>query len=514
MGTTPGVTLMCDFVQAANAGSSFGGFLDYMNRPDAFEAPELNAGQGSGALYSGYMDYMRNDDKSDGLFTAINDHADPARVEELKNEFTRRQNLGCPLYRGIISFDNAFLKEIGLIDQAGPDRTIIKETARASILELIEKSHLDPARVLWTGAIHTNTDNVHVHYSIIEDQKYTRRKDMIALTAIDASKSVIVNKLVGSEETILRTRLVREKLLPGVRHEAKNNTALLSDLMDFLPNNIPWEYGRKNFGPYRGRVDQVTNTIIMNNPALKEPWDLINKDLDQYEKDVRRFYGDGDRRLWENVKANRLSDFYMRAGNTLLKELQREVPVSIRGSLLPGIDARAETYSAIMDVAARTPHVDIVPLFESGLTTAQETDALWLLDMAPKDIITHVLYPGCEDQKIIECLVNKMKSNPNAAGLSDKIIQQTLRNNLRAETGTTPAQGQTDRPAVAGSAPRYASCRTVRASMNEEQQPHHGRQLYISCMSAMRRLDREYARHIQELEREYEQAQCPGKSYG
>lgn len=509
MGSSPGVTLMCDFVQSAKAGSSFGGFLDYMNRPEAFEISPTADGQKEGSLFAGYMDYMRNDDKSDGLFTSTIDHAPAAMVESIKQNFNERQNRGCPLYRGIISFDNEFLKELGLLDPAGVglDQTIIKETARASIQELIEKSHLDPARSIWTGAIHTNTDNVHVHYAIIEDQKSSRKKDMLELKAIDASKSVIVNKLVGSEETILRTRLLRENLLPGLREAAKNNTYLLMKLLDDLPDNIPWEYGSSKFEPYRNRINQTTNEIIMSTPGLSETWEKVNQSLDKYANDVRRFYGDGDRHLWEGVKGNRLSDFYRRAGNSVLKELQREVPVSLHGSFLPGIDARSELYSSIMDVAARTSKVDIVPLFESGLTDQQTRDVLRLLGSSQGDIATHMIYPGCEDKKIIHRLIEKLKINPNTSGLSDLNIQKAFAKSLADETRSNRSQRDPEEKKHPVNIPRHASCREVHSNMKKEQLPHHGRQLYISCASAMRRLTKEYERHIKDLEKEYEQSQ-------
>lgn len=284
-------------------------------------------------------------------------------------------------------------------------------------------------------------------------------------------------------------------------------------LLDDLPDNIPWEYGSAKFEPYRNRIDQTTNEIIMNTPGLSESWEKVNQSLDKYANDVRRFYGDGERHLWENVKTNRLSDFYRRAGNSVLKELQREVPASLHGSFLPGIDARSELYSAIMDVAARTSKVDIVPLFESGLTDQQAHDVLFLLGSSQGDIATHMIYPGCEDKKIIHRLVEKLKENPNTSGLSDINIQKAFAKSLTDETRTISSQRDPKEKRIPDAVPRHASCREVHTNMKKEQLPHHGRQLYISCASAMRRLNREYERHIRDLEKEYEQKQGAAREY-
>ena len=38
--------------------------------------------------------------------------------------------------------------------------------------------------------------------------------------------------------------------------------------------------------------------------------------------DLMRLYGQGNRKLWERYKGNKLEDFYARAGNSLLKSLR------------------------------------------------------------------------------------------------------------------------------------------------------------------------------------------------
>ena len=502
---TPAVTMMCDFVLSSKTGSSFGGYLDYMNRPEAFEAPEPISGQPMDPLYSGYMDYMRNDDKSDGLFTGAMDHLSEPEVSMIKDRFNDSQKKGCPLYRGIISFDNSFLKDLGLFTSGSPDQYKVKEVARSAISTLIKKSHLDPEHVIWTGAIHTNTDNVHVHFSVIEDRKEVRRKDMLPIDAIDAAKSVVVNKLLGSEESILRTKLLREYLLPGVREISSEHRDVLIELMKKLPTNEAWVYGRKSFEPYRLAVDQAVNTIISSNPTLKAHFDTFVERLNAYENQVRRFYGDGERRLWESTKDNRLQDFYLRAGNILLKEIQ-VAPTSHERTWTPLMDEemlRFSLLSAVIDESV-SKGADIVPILESGVTDQMMKDSSWLLELDPQDVTTHILYPGCDDQKILLRFLGLIQSEPDNIGKSENTIRKSVITSINKAMKEPLESNPESRTNQVSANP------SVRSSFHKaagSPLPHNQFSLDQSCASALRRINRQYEARLKELEREYERSQ-------
>jgi len=334
---SPGVLLLCDFVQATNACSAFGGFLAYMDRPEAFQEVRTFDGDTweteqlhrSDPVFGGYMDYMRDDEKSDGIFTSAADRVSPAQVEIHKKFFDQAQEKGCPLYRGVISFDNAFFKEQGLAFDTDLDRTRLKEITRDSVTTLINNSQLDLNNVQWAAAIHTNTDNIHVHFAIMEENKITRKYDMLPQKAIDQAKKAVVNKLVGSEASILRSALLRNDLLPTIDRAAAKQGELILELFSKLPDDSRWEYNRKSFEPFQKFVNAAIDKLIVTDLNVKKSFDAYVKNLDDYTLKLRRYYGDGDRRLWKNVKPDRLQEFYSRAGNVLLKEVQDINPVSI-----------------------------------------------------------------------------------------------------------------------------------------------------------------------------------------
>ena len=125
-------------------------FLEYMDRPEAFDKTRhLND------EYKDFIDYMSNSEKSDGLFNAQSDLLTESDKEKYRQLETVSRDAGCPKYYGVVSFDNSFLIENGLMTSEGKlDVHGIKELGREGINAMISTSNkLDNDNVYWTGAI-------------------------------------------------------------------------------------------------------------------------------------------------------------------------------------------------------------------------------------------------------------------------------------------------------------------------------------------------------------------------
>jgi len=448
---SPGVLLLCDFVLTTDACSAFGGFLDYMDRPEAFQEVRTFNGDvweteqlhRSDPVFGGYMDYMRDDEKSDGIFSADADRVTPAQVESFKEYFNRSQTKGCPLYRGVISFENDFLVEQGLAFDSDLDRSRLKEITRESITRLIQLSQLDPDNLKWTGAIHTNTDNVHVHFAMIEEKKIERKYDMLPQKAIDQAKTAVVNKLIGSEASILRTALLRDDLLPAMKRATSNQGEILLDLFPLLPEDVRWEYNRKSFEPYQKYVNATIDKIIASDPNVKQPFDAYLKNLDDYTLKLRRYYGDGDRRLWENVKPDRLQEFYERAGNALLQEVQKSQTVSISDLETSG-KYNLDQICAIREGIKKNVDVSCILDPELSGKTCWEVVRLLEAGTSPEDV-KKMLAAGT-DPHVMELAAWVRESGKNPAALLEKpwsqeqalIIAVALRHDLDMATLSDP----------------------------------------------------------------------------
>ena len=299
-------------------------FLEYMDRPEAFDKTRhLND------EYKDFIDYMSNSEKSDGLFNAQSDLLTESDKEKYRQLETVSRDAGCPKYYGVVSFDNNFLIENGLMTSDGKlDVHGIKELGREGINAMISTSNkLDNDNVYWTGAIHTNTDNIHIHFSICEYErredrcKVYRDKDCIEVKAFDKLKSKIVNRVIGSDYSRQLTELERKSIKPALSSGYNGCAEQLIRLADKLPPEGGWQYGRPKMRAFRDDIDRTVDAVIASDPQLSSLWKQYNDMLDSRTEYLRKIYGEGERHLYATFKPNRLEDFHKELGNQLLDDL-------------------------------------------------------------------------------------------------------------------------------------------------------------------------------------------------
>ena len=312
-------------------------FLEYMDRPEAFDKTRhLND------EYKDFIDYMSNSEKSDGLFNAQSDLLTESDKEKYRQLETVSRDAGCPKYYGVVSFDNNFLIENGLMTSDGKlDVHGIKELGREGINAMISTSYkLDNDNVYWTGAIHTNTDNIHIHFSICEYErredrcKVYRDKDCIEVKAFDKLKSKIVNRVLGSDYSRQLTELERESIKPALSSGYGGCAEQLIRLADKLPSEGGWQYGRPKMRAYRDDIDKTVDAVIASDQKLSGLWKQYNEMLDSRTEYLRKIYGEGERHLYATFKPNRLEDFHRELGNQLLNDLA-PLTEQLRASALP-----------------------------------------------------------------------------------------------------------------------------------------------------------------------------------
>ncbi len=317
---SPGVVFAMQFVQSCDSPNGYGGYTNYMNRPEAF----VSSDHQSDPMYAnGFLDYMRDDDKSDGLFSLMHDHLSESDVLEQADLFNESWKKDCPLYQGVISFDNDFLKEHRMIKPDGSlDLRRLKDVARKGAVSMLQESHLDIDNVIWNGAIHTNTDNVHVHLAFVEREKVQRRFDRIEVPAFDKLKSVVANQIIGDENICRISDVYRKHIIPGLKDIVPDHVKEVFVLLDSIPEDIPLQYKREKFQPYQRHVNAFIRKMIDRNPELKTSFDEVSNLLDEQQEVYRQVYGDGQRHLWQNYKGNKEKDFYARAGNAVLSAIK------------------------------------------------------------------------------------------------------------------------------------------------------------------------------------------------
>lgn len=325
---TPAVIFKLSFMQKEDNKWYIGqhDLLDYMDKPEKFLVK-------SGLNISNkrdYLDYMNNPDKSLGVFDDKTDVYSAADKERFRALEQSSKEQGCPKYVGVLSFDNAFLEANGYMHNGTLDDERMRDVARAAIAEMIDKSKkLDNDNVYYAASVHKNTDNIHVHYSVLEyefreDRTVTYKnagKNEIELEAIFAAKSKAANMIASKRNKAQYAelhRLQRELLLPKLATSFSNTTADVYNLAAQLPPDKHWQYNRPRMRQYHAAINSCIDSIIKSSPELRRLWSEYISSLNSMQDYYKYLYGVGDLHLYSEYKVKRLQDFYSRAGQSLL----------------------------------------------------------------------------------------------------------------------------------------------------------------------------------------------------
>lgn len=343
-----GVVVVTEFCRPND--NRFQGYIDYINRSKAVRNKNT-------AKYNLYQDYMGNPNKTSGLFTSEKDNLSEDEKMQLKEIFEQAQSNESVMWQTVISFDNRWLKQNGIISENDDaiDEAKLKEVARGGVNRMLEAEKLDNA--VWSGAIHFNTDNIHIHIATVEPvpmrekKEYTQyeyayqngkriRKPILdengkPLTkmeykgrlkpkSIEKCKSYVVNELVNDKENnikinqIIRDSIVKQKSEhPLVQDEEL--VKLFEDLYQKMPdcNRNLWNYNNPIMARLRADIDNISTNYLekYHSDEFKELKERINTQEEVY----KQAYGDSKK----DYGKNKMKDLYTRLGNAILKEIKK-----------------------------------------------------------------------------------------------------------------------------------------------------------------------------------------------
>jgi hypothetical protein len=164
---SPGIVNVTDFV-AAHA-KKFGSYINYIDRDEAIRIDHFD--QQNILSVDGYNHYMENPKKSSGIFTDQYDHLPPTQRTQLKKQFTVAQKHQSVMWQSVFSFRNDFLAENNVYNPKTKqlDEAKLRDTTRVAMNDFTNKMGMIHS-VIWSTAIHCNTDNIHIHVAIVEPQ--------------------------------------------------------------------------------------------------------------------------------------------------------------------------------------------------------------------------------------------------------------------------------------------------------------------------------------------------------
>lgn len=322
---TPAIVIKSKFVTPSERenGKNFQEFLNYMDRKNT------HAHENELLEYETYQDYMDNEEKSTGLFSSNNDSMNEKEKEYMKNLFENCQDRGSILWQDVISFDNEWLKESGIMTDSFIDEKRLKQATRKGVNEMLKKEGmLDNAR--WTAAIHYNTDNIHVHIATVQTSNFKERGKR-KLGSLDAVKSKVINNLIDKSKDYEKLNyFIREQVVSKKREDdilSIKNKIVNRDLVkqfkhihQLLPEDKRlWKYNMNGIADTRKEIDKFT-TLYVERHFKKEFEDFkmtLNKEVENHKK----LYGDSEKA--EKYRDTKMTDLYTRMGNAVLTEIKQ-----------------------------------------------------------------------------------------------------------------------------------------------------------------------------------------------
>ena len=315
--TRPEVVFKSKFI--VNTDKKFKSYIDYINRDDAIR-------NGAYQQYSLYNEYMGNPEKTTGIFTNDSNRLTQSEKDLVKEKFSLAQEKKSIMWQEVYSFDNEWLKKQGLYDPKTKflDEDKIKNAIRKSIEFSLEKSGMKET-ALWSGAIHYNTDNIHIHVAICEPNP-TKKRGKRTQKTLDTMKSKFINHLLDFDEEYKEiNKILRENLVKSSKDFDISKDATMKKLMNEVVNNLPpdsrhWHYNYNTMNDAKVPLNKLIKYYI-DTYKKDEYMDLINK-LDKQEKELEEVYGVGKRKKFKDYKQNKIDELYTRMGNAFLSDLK------------------------------------------------------------------------------------------------------------------------------------------------------------------------------------------------
>lgn len=352
MNKSPGIFYHSKFVVGGNAGA-----LLYSDDKD--KLPDHLAS-------SLFLNYMDNPKKASGLINMEGRYVTADERKELTHLFDEAEEKGSLLWQDLFSFDHTWLREHGMYDERTHtfDLMRISKAIIASEKYVFEQEgYQNPVGCF---AFHTNTDNLHAHFSMMEltpsremgyfdvvnkeTGELTREQQPIGKRdkkTIKGARRVFANKLLHFDEELTKiTSLIRDTIVTTVKEKEVFLDPTLEEAFLALYQKLPNQRNRWTYGYAKGQkfLDPLNHLIQLHLDKFypKEYTELVGV-IRKLDADYQATYHGESKRPTigykgidgaievemdhiesggKSFKENKLADLYTRLGNAILREVK------------------------------------------------------------------------------------------------------------------------------------------------------------------------------------------------
>lgn len=303
---------------------TFGDYINYIDRDEAVRNDNLSK-------FSLYNDYMGNSEKTTGLFTENKDFLSQNEKKELKDIFKTAQENESMMWQHVISFDNRWLLQNGLINSKYDcvNERKLKEITRIAMQQLQKNENLENA--VWSAAIHLNTDNIHIHIAMVEPIPMRQKKGDEIRGKLKASsfkevKSKIVNNVLSQQkENEIINNIIRNSIIVNKKKKMfikdEEYLRLFKEVISELPEDRrQWYYGYNSIKHLLPKIDKMTEIFLEN--ECKDEWNELKILLDKQQEKYRTAYGIPKDTSKAGYTENKIKDVKYRLGNVILRQMR------------------------------------------------------------------------------------------------------------------------------------------------------------------------------------------------
>ena len=303
---------------------TFGDYINYIDRDEAVRNDNLSK-------FSLYNDYMGNSEKTTGLFTENKDFLTQNEKKELKDIFKTAQENESVMWQHVISFDNRWLLQNGLINRKYDcvNERKLKEITRIAMQQLQKNENLENA--VWSAAIHLNTDNIHIHIAMVEPIPMRQKKGDEIRGKLKASsfkevKSKIVNNVLSQQkENEIINNIIRNSIIANKKKKMfikdEEYLRLFKEVISELPEDRrQWYYGYNSIKHLLPKIDKMTEIFLEN--ECKDEWNELKILLDKQQEKYRTAYGIPKDTSKAGYTENKIKDVKYRLGNVILRQMR------------------------------------------------------------------------------------------------------------------------------------------------------------------------------------------------
>ena len=314
---------LCQQISSSNNKTlTFADYLRYMRRLLESEQKEFKKKKVL-ATDNGYQTFSGQE----GMFDFYRDVITTKQREFYHHRFQDAYEENAILWKPVISFEQGVLEEIGVIKNRVVNEEKLKQATRQAVENFIKNNELPS--MYWTGMIHYDTDNIHIHVAMVEKsptnvidwtQDEIKEFARCSVSSFEAIKRDMATHLIDrSQQKKELTQHIRQHLIQPTR-ELNIMQEFPSQSKDLIQKLSAYQYGKLK--PYeKAWVNALTTQVLHSkfHSEFQEFRQLVKKENDYYQS----LYGLRKHER-SDYATNLERDVYYRMGNAILKQLQVE----------------------------------------------------------------------------------------------------------------------------------------------------------------------------------------------